>query len=169
MSFVPFSWNTDYGASSEGDIYSRKSGEWKKLNPQMDSTGYLQVRIYDETGGKLMFVHRLVASIYLSNPKGYKEVNHIDGDKTNNSVSNLEWCSRRDNIMHAHNTGLVKTRTPVVAINVHNGRKFTFSGQHEAARQMGLNQGNINHALKRGGTTGGYRFAYLEEDSDEIQ
>jgi len=51
-------------------------------------------------------IHRLVALAFIPNPNNYKEINHIDGDKSNNSISNLEWCTRSENIRHAFDTGL---------------------------------------------------------------
>ena len=56
-------------------------------------------------------VHVLVAQSFLDNPNGFPQVNHIDGNKANNIVSNLEWCSCAHNIQHAHKTGLIKKKT----------------------------------------------------------
>lgn len=163
MSFCPIRGNSDYAVTDTGEVYSRKSGTWKKLKPQTDTDGYLQVRIYRNGSNRLTFVHRLVAETYLSTLEGCSEVNHIDGNKKNNNIENLEWCSRRANILHAHDHGLISTRKPVIAIDEETGIKQIFSGQHEAARSLGLNQGNINHALKRGGTVKGYKFIYVKE------
>ncbi len=67
---------------------------------------------YKRVGGKFgnknnYLVHRLVAETFIPNPHSFTEVNHINGDKTDNSVSNLEWISREDNAKHAWNVGLM--------------------------------------------------------------
>lgn len=55
----------------------------------------------------MMFVHSVVARTYLPNPKCEKEINHIDGNKHNNNVGNLEWSNRSDNMKHAYKLGLL--------------------------------------------------------------
>ena len=63
--------------------------------------GYLSVHLY--SGGRCTkwFVHRLVATVFLSNEQKLPQVNHLDGDKSNNAASNLQWCSGSENCMHA--------------------------------------------------------------------
>lgn len=157
----------DYGATPTGHIFSRKSGTWRELKPQTDTDGYLQVRLYKNGRGRLIFVHDIIAETFIENPKRRHEVNHIDGNKKNNCTSNLEWSTRRDNMLHAHSIGLVKTQKTIVATDLKTGNKFVFPGQRMAARCLGVNQGNINHALKRtNGTAYGYEFKYLEGGSN---
>ncbi len=63
--------------------------------------GYRLAYLYKNSKKKNVQIHRLVADAFINNPNGLEQVNHIDGDKTNNAVSNLEWCSCKDNIRHA--------------------------------------------------------------------
>lgn len=68
--------------------------------------GYRHVII----NGRNKDVHRIIAKTFIPNPKNFEQVNHIDGCKTNNDVSNLEWCTRSDNLKHAYQLGLERRR-----------------------------------------------------------
>lgn len=98
-----------YYADEQGNIYSRKKGNnLRKLKPQFQKLwDYYSVKIIDKDGNKRnMTIHRLIALTYLPNPNNLEEVNHIDGVKTNNTLSNLEWVSRSENLKHAFRLGL---------------------------------------------------------------
>ena len=90
----------DYDITRDGKIISKKSG--KEIKPQPNGKGYLRVGI----GGKLMFVHRLVAERYVPNPDNKSQVNHKDGNKSNNNADNLEWATNQENRNHAVKNGL---------------------------------------------------------------
>ena len=79
---------------------------FKKLEPPVSSGGYMFIRI----GEKSFPLHRVIASAFIPNPENKPEVNHIDGDKTNNAVSNLEWTTRKENARHAAEHGLLKRK-----------------------------------------------------------
>lgn len=92
----------------DGRIYSKIKKKFLRPSVKPD-TGYAVVYVYDI--GKLQRVHRLVAETYLQNSEFYgQDVNHKDGNKQNNSVENLEWCTRSYNIIHAKELGLNKSR-----------------------------------------------------------
>lgn len=91
--------------TATGEIYSIfKKGKIsiRKQKPRKHSNGYLRASL----GRKDCYIHRLVAFCFLENPNNYKEVNHKDGNKENNDVSNLEWCNRQMNNKHCFATGL---------------------------------------------------------------
>lgn len=95
-----------YEVSTTGRI--RKATTKRIKVPEKSKIGYLTIRLsYGVAGkGKHLNIHKLVAEAFLDNPNNYPCINHIDGDKTNNNVSNLEWCSYSHNNKHAYDTGL---------------------------------------------------------------
>lgn len=90
----------DYEITRDGQIINKHTNH--VLKPQPNSKGYLRVSI----SKKLQFVHRLVAEKYIPNPDNLPQVNHIDGNKLNNSVDNLEWVDNQSNRTHAVESGL---------------------------------------------------------------
>lgn len=90
----------DYIITKSGEVINRKNGHVVK--PQPNGKGYYRVSI----GGKLRFVHRLVAELYIPNPENKPQVNHKDGNKKNNTVDNLEWVDNQENRNHAVKNGL---------------------------------------------------------------
>ena len=74
---------------------------------QDNGHGYLSVSLFNGRE-KRFYIHRLVAEMFIQNNKKYEEVNHIDGNKKNNKVENLEWCTSKENKQHAHRLGLYK-------------------------------------------------------------
>lgn len=96
----------DYFVTQDGKVYSqRKFKDLRELKQSKTGHGgYSKVKI----NLKNEFVHRLVAIAYLDNPENKETVNHIDGDKSNNHISNLEWSTRSENTQHAYDIGLHK-------------------------------------------------------------
>ena len=83
----------NYVVYNDGTIFSLQS---KMFMKPITNNGYLSVKM----GGRLESIHRLVGILFIPNPHNKKEINHIDGDRTNNKVENLEWVSPQENIKH---------------------------------------------------------------------
>lgn len=95
----------DYFITEEGLIYSAKTKKVLK-NTLSKSRGYYRVTLMLQGCKKNYEVHRLVALAFIPNPENKPQVNHIDGNKLNNHVSNLEWVTDRENKLHGWNIGL---------------------------------------------------------------
>lgn len=93
-----------YFISSCGNVYSTKRN--RLLKPG-NSNGYPHVMLSENKLTKCIVVHRLVALAFIPNPFNLPTINHKDGDKGNNDVSNLEWCTYKHNMQHAFATGLM--------------------------------------------------------------
>ena len=139
----------DYFVSIDGRIYSKR--KFKKLTElkqqKTGHKGYAKVRV----NRKDKFVHRLVAISYLPNPCNKKNVNHIDGDKQNNHVDNLEWCTQSENIQHAYDTGLKK---PYTGIKDKGNNKFAdewnkLFKQGNSFRKIGKQYNVSHHTISR--------------------
>lgn len=95
---------SDYKVSSEGYVKSLKTG--KILKPSISNSGYYTVKLYDGVRHHSKAIHRLVAETFHEGDHSGLEVNHIDGNKLNNRVDNLEWCAHSYNTKHAIENGL---------------------------------------------------------------
>jgi hypothetical protein len=95
-----------YQISNLGNVKSlnyRRSGKENLLSPTKCGRDYFRVKL---GANNERYMHRLVAKHFIPNPENKPEVNHIDGDKSNNCVLNLEWCTPSENKQHAYDTGL---------------------------------------------------------------
>ena len=110
MKIIPHNYATRYGyhyfATDDGHIYSEHLK--RNISEYYDKDGYKKVRLCNGTGERKVFsVHRLILETFCPNENSNNlQVNHKDGDKTNNALSNLEWVTCKENINHAYNLGL---------------------------------------------------------------
>ena len=96
-----------YEVDEEGHVFSLKNNiELKAYN---NGYGYWKVNLYKNHKCIKKYVHRLVAEAFIPNPDSLKEVNHINCDKRDCCVSNLEWCDRHYNLQHSYKHGLKRT------------------------------------------------------------
>ena len=92
--------NSEFFVSSEGKVYNSKMLE---ISQSVNKKGYCIAHIQFNTERKTCIVHRLIAQAFIPNPENKPQVNHLDGDKTNNKIENLEWVTQEENMDHAKN------------------------------------------------------------------
>ena len=92
-----------YQVSDQGRVRQGRGVYSRVLSQTKTNVGYLVVSLSDGTGFKRKYVHRLVAEAFMLNHAKGAEVNHINGDKTDNRLVNLEWVTHRENMQHARN------------------------------------------------------------------
>ena len=93
-----------YSVTKDGKVWSHKNNKF--LKPNTTKLGYEYINLINENGAISKTIHRIVALVFIKNIYNKKEVNHINGIKTDNRVENLEWCSRGENIKHSYKNGL---------------------------------------------------------------
>ena len=136
----------EYIITKEGQIINSRTN--RELKPQPNNKGYLRVTLC----GKKYFVHRLVAEKYIPNPEHKEQVNHKDGDKTNNSVANLEWVTNQENRNHTvkNNLHLCGDKCPWAKLNsqqVIEIRKNTQYSNEELAKIYNVSVTTITDVL----------------------
>lgn len=128
-----------YAAKEDGTVWSLRRGRALKLKPYYNAGGYRKVNLYRADGSvRHEYVHRLIASTFLPNPKHLNEVNHLNADRSDNRASNLEWCDHRDNLAYALKNGRWSKKIAVRATSISTGevREYPFL-KHAAADLFG--------------------------------
>lgn len=158
-----------YSVSNQGRVRNNKTG--KIIKPfRIGSKGqqYYAVDFYPK---KSVRVHRLVAKAFISNPESKREVNHIDGNKLNNSVDNLEWVTGSENCTHAYN---VLGRKKFYGSSNHNSKKImriedgkVYGSLAEAVRDLNLSgHSDLSECLHgKRKEVAGYHWRFVDEEA----
>ena len=157
-----------YEVSNTGRVRSlkyRNTNSPKIMRPWVNDLGYAKVRMTGPLGPVNRYVHSLVAEAWIDNPLGKPEVNHIDGNPSNNSPENLEWVTSQENKIHARDSlGVVhgKPPVPVLATKLTTGVSTTFKSISDAVRGLSLKRSNVSLNLRgKRPSVGGYIIKYL--------
>lgn len=128
----------DYYINKQGVIINCKRRTMRVMSPKISNWGYYTISLRDDEGVRREYsLHKLVAKTFISNPRGNKkQVNHIDGNKLNNSVDNLEWCNQSENTQHAYDTGLIKNVMKKYELYYNNEFIKTFQKQKDMTEYL---------------------------------
>lgn len=138
--------DTKYAISNLGNVYSEYTD--KLLKPFPNNQGYLNVDVRVDGLKQYIPVHRMVAIAFIPNPENKPFVNHIDGNKQNNVVTNLEWVTAQENTLHAVASGLIKIGSE------HHQSKLTEKEVHEIKNLMLLGERDVVLAERYNANTG---------------
>lgn len=171
-----------YQVSNLGRVKSlnyHRTGKEKILKPAKNTTNYFFVCLCKERKQKCFLVHRLVAQAFIPNNENKPQINHLDEDKTNNIVSNLQWVTAKENINYGtHNERMAKTlksrkrsqetiekmSIPIVQLTKTGDYIATYQGARHIGRDLGFHQSNITQCCKgKLKTANGYKWMYLSD------
>lgn len=132
-----------YQASNLGNVRNKTNGN--VLKSYDNGSGYLFVRLSMNGKKTNFYIHRLVAELFIPFEDGKNSVNHIDGNKNNNCVTNLEWCTHSENQYHAYIHGLNKHPTKeILQCDLHGNIIKRWASIKEASETLKINKNNIS-------------------------
>jgi hypothetical protein len=139
----------NYFISNDGQLKKiYKNGVELIKSSYVHRNKYKRVNMSNKDGVKYFSLHRLVALAFIENTLNKEDVNHIDGDKLNNNVNNLEWVTRKENIKHSWDMGLQQNMLDAhrkIVINIENG--IFYNSCTEAAKFYDIPQAKLSHML----------------------
>jgi hypothetical protein len=154
--------NNMYAVSNTGKVKNVRTNQL--LKQVLGNRGYLRVSLINNKIKKTFLVHRLIAMSFLENTDNKPYINHLDGNKLNNRLDNLEWCTEKENDNHARSNGLKVQNKPIIATCITDGTTIVFESLSEASRYFNCNKSYIHRVLKNtyGRTQyNGYKFNYI--------
>lgn len=158
---------SSYLVSDEGDIKHKQTGKIRKQKLNKDN--YLEINLSMGSRHSVVHrqVHRLVAEAFIPNPENKPQVNHKDGDTTNNCVSNLEWVTPSENQLHAVKIGIINSCNrggkPCIQKDIQGNTIRVFDSMSEASKILNISQSCINRVcLGQRKSAKGFIFEYLK-------
>lgn len=158
-----------YQISTLGNVKSltvKKNGDL--LVPQINHKGYYSVLLYKNGKPHSKKIHRLVAETFLPNPNNKPQVNHIDGNKLNNIISNLEWCTNSENQIHAYKNNLEvpAIKRKVNQYDLKGNYIKTFEYIRNASKELNIDESSIAKCCRnKRKSAGNYIWKYANDNN----
>lgn len=159
----------NYSVSESGQVRNDKTG---RILSNSFQNGYYSIRLSIEPNvGKHFRINRLVAQAFIPNPENKQFVNHINGDKTNNHISNLEWVSPSENSAHAYEHGLrgPTKNNAVCQYSLNGDLMMTYDSMNEAELETKVSHSKISEVCRgRRRTAGEFQWRYASENIEQL-
>lgn len=125
-----------------------------------DGKGYQKVKLCNNGKCKSFRVHRLVAQVFIPNPNNLPEINHIDYNRLNNNINNLEWCDRKYNMNYSVKANRFHNKQVICIMN---DKKIIYNSIDEASKKTGIHRSNIGRCCnKKRKTAGGFIWMFTK-------
>lgn len=141
----------------------------RKLKPSITDFGYKRVTLYVDKKPIRVCIHKLVALAFLDNPENKPQVNHINGNKLDNRLENLEWCTCSENVIHAFKSNLVKNnhfikkRIKIKQLSLSGELIKEWNSIQEAGKSLNIQTQNISKVCNgKRNKAGGYIWRFLD-------
>ena len=157
--FVEIEGFENYEVSNLGKVRNIKSGIM--LKPYLNEKGYLKHCLSEHNKRKFLFLHRIIATAFIDNPGKKPQVNHIDENKLNNDLSNLEWCTAKENLIHGTRTkrAAEKRFKKVIQLDLNDNVLNEFESMTQAEKKTGVLLKYISRCCNgRSKSAGGYKW-----------
>jgi hypothetical protein len=148
-----------YEVSNLGKIRNMKSG--RILKPFLDRSGYLRHCLCENNKRKYLFLHRIIATTFIDNPEGKPCVNHIDENKLNNDLSNLEWCTVKENNVHGTRIKRASEKCfkKVIQLDLNDNVLNEFESIKQAGQETGASASHISSCCNgKRKSAGGFKW-----------
>jgi hypothetical protein len=147
----------------ENGVIINKDGH--EIKPQTKKRRYAKVTLYFNGKYRYTNLHRILAELFIPNPNNLPQVNHKDGDRSNNTISNLEWVSARRNIIHAFEIGLNRKvygrkqrRNPVIYIDGNGSAIKEYETIVDAAKDFKMSRSTLYKLLRKENSNWKYKL-----------
>lgn len=141
---------TKEGKTTHSALHGVRVWKQRVLKQKISKDGTCRVCLWKDKKPNTLLVHRLVAEAFIPKVEGKEYINHIDGSRLNNDVSNLEWCDHKENNNHAFDTGLMTSNNRVILMNDGTGEIRYFRSLSKASLYLGRNEGYLSNMLNNG-------------------